>query len=549
MRESRALEREKRREHVVNFKLHELEREEVDVLVIGSGIAGLYTALKLSSLGQVLVLTKEKKREGSSDLAQGGIAAVFSKDDTPEQHLQDTMKAGAGLCNEEIVSLLVHDGPKRIKDLIAWGVPFDRDRGALSLAREGAHSRERVLHAGGDATGRKIQEVLERNALLSGIQVKEHSFAIDLLIAQGRAIGALYLDLKSGKLKAILAPVVILATGGLGRLYQYTSNPFVATGDGVAMAYRAGLSVLDMEFIQFHPTTLYRPGKESFLISEAVRGEGAFLRNGEGRRFMDQYHPLEELAPRDVVARAMFMEMKREFSSHLYLDLISMGREKIERRFPTIYRRCKEEGLDIASEWIPVRPAAHYAMGGVRVNRDGETGVEGLYACGEVASTGAHGANRLASNSLMEALVFGARVAQHVEGAFPSLKERYSFYNLEYSALKEGADHLEEDLEEMRHQINRIMEEELGIVRHGQGLLRALKELKGYRDSLDYMSLDAPFLELKNIVTVALLITRGAFRREESRGGHYRLDYPQTSSLWKRHLAQSLSSLAKEVVL
>src|SRR5215467_4269531 len=387
---------------------------EADFLVIGAGVAGLRAAIELVPAGRVLVLVKREIADSSTQYAQGGIAAALSDEDEISLHLQDTLAAGDGLCNETAARVLVEDAPGRIEELIAWGTQFDRDGTKLTFGREGAHSRNRILHAHGDSTGREIQRSLYAKAqTLPEISVREFEFSTDLLTDGSRVRGVRVID-ERGQENTICASAVLLATGGMGQLYLNTTNPTVATADGVAMAYRAGAEVSDLEFVQFHPTALYLKKAPRFLLSEALRGEGAYLRNMELLRFMAKYHPMAELAPRDVVARAIVHELEttRAADPVVYLDLTHLNPDHVRARFPRIHATCLEYNIDIATDLIPIRPAAHYAMGGVRTDLDAKTSVAGLYAAGEVASTGVHGANRLASNSLLEGLVFGARAGK-----------------------------------------------------------------------------------------------------------------------------------------
>src|ERR1017187_555135 len=389
---------------------------ETDFIVVGAGIAGLRASVELASAGRVLCLAKREVTESNTQYAQGGIAAALSDDDEVSLHLDDTLKAGDGLCIEAAARILVEEGPARIEELIEWGTEFNRTGTKIAFTREGAHSRNRVLHAHGDSTGREIGRALYLKAkALKPIEFREFEFTTELLLQDGRAIGVRVLD-NAGQLHEIHASSVLLATGGLGQVYSDTTNPQVATGDGVAMAHRAGAEISDMEFVQFHPTALYLKNAPRFLLSEALRGEGGYLRNLELQRFMHKYHEMGELAPRDVVARAIAheLEITRRPDAVVYLDLMHLNSETVRKRFPTIYATCMQYNVDIAEELIPIRPAAHHSMGGVRPDRDERTSIPGLYAAGEVACTGVHGANRLASNSLLEGLVYGARAAQNM---------------------------------------------------------------------------------------------------------------------------------------
>ena len=392
-------------------ELDRLPSLESDFLIVGSGIAGLFAAYKAGQLGSVLVVTKQRAEDSNTEMAQGGIAAAVDETDSPVQHLEDTLEAGAGLCDARAVEILVTEGPLRVMELVELGVRFDREGSAWDLGREGAHRRRRILHAS-DATGGEIARALIRECRSNPrITLREGCFLVDFLRSapSGRCVGALMLDNQSGGFMVCRAPVVIVATGGAGQLYQNTTNPAVATGDGAAAAYRAGAELVDMEFVQFHPTALAMPNAPHFLISEAVRGEGALLRNVRGERFMPRYHQMADLAPRDVVTRAIVREMQETQADHVFLDISQLEPDRFQARFPNICSTCRQYGLDLDKGSIPVAPATHYIMGGIRTGADGETNIPGLYACGEAACNGVHGANRLASNSLLEGLVFGAR--------------------------------------------------------------------------------------------------------------------------------------------
>lgn len=519
--------------YLVNFDVRQLPQEEWDYVVLGSGIAGLYTAYTAGRRGAgVAVLTKHTVLDSNTDKAQGGIAAALGKDDSPRLHLEDTLSAGAGLCAEEAVRILVGEGPRRVKELIALGARFDSSNGRLSLGREGAHSRHRVLHAGGDATGAEIQRILtERTAGLPGVRVLERHFAVDLLVKEGVCYGVLAYSVEEKRLKVFWGRTVVLATGGLGQLYEHTTNPVVATGDGVAMAYRAGAEVMDMEFVQFHPTVLNLPGAPRFLISEAVRGEGGVLRNSRGERFMPRYHALAELAPRDVVVRAILKEMDETGTETVFLDVTHLDQEKVAERFPTIYRTCRELGLDPAAEPIPVAPAAHYMMGGVKTNLHGETGISGLYACGEAACAGVHGANRLASNSLLDGLVFGKRIVDHSR----TLRRRRKPFPGEFGCarLKAPAD---VDYAELRRSLRRVMQKCAGAVREERGLKEAFAFFQKWAHLFDHSAEGWDRMEVHNMLEVGRLIVQAALLRPESRGGHYRLDYPETVREWQKHI-------------
>jgi L-aspartate oxidase len=518
---------------------------EVDYLVIGSGIAGLTFALETAQHGSTLILTKKNRAESNTNYAQGGIAGVMSGEDEVTLHARDTLIAGAGLCHPEAVEALVTEGPERIRELIRLGAQFNMERDAdgnarLALGREGGHSRNRIVHAA-DHTGWEIERtLLAAIKHAPSLQILEHYFVMDLSLSEEegarRCVGALALDTTTGEVHAFRAKAVLLATGGCGCVYRHTTNPAIATGDGVAMAWRIGATVANMEFIQFHPTTLYHPQGQSFLISEAVRGEGGILRTADGSTFMERYHPLGELAPRDIVARAIHAERLKRGEPCVFLDITHLKADFIRRRFPTIYERCRQLGLDITREPIPVVPAAHYMCGGVQTDLHGQTSVPGLFAAGEVSCTGVHGANRLASNSLLEASVFGHRAALQ---AIP-LSRR------EYGEPMEGVESRESRVESdpaiIRTQVARlqsVMNDHVGIVRNDRDLGMAEREVRAIgemaerlvRDSLP----DPDLYELRNMSTVALLIIQSARLRKESRGLHYTTDYPETDDInWKR---------------
>jgi len=513
----------------------------VDSLVIGSGIAGLRAAIELAASGRVLVVSKAGLTESATQYAQGGIAAALSDDDEISLHLEDTLKAGDGLCLQAAVRVLVEEGPRRIQELLDWGARFDREGTTLAFTREGAHSRSRVLHAQGDSTGREIIRALfARARSLGGIEFLSNFFTIDLLLDNGRVWGVRYLDEQTGSIQQLEAGKVLLATGGLGQVYAETTNPAVATGDGVAIAYRAAAVLADLEFVQFHPTALYAKGAPRFLLTEALRGEGARLVNTSLERFMRHYHDDAELAPRDVVSRAIVTEMQRTGSEFVYLDLTELDPAHVQRRFPRIHQVCQQYNLEITADLIPVRPAAHYAMGGVLTDLRGRTNIPGLYAAGEVACTGVHGANRLASNSLLEGLVFGARVGQAMREEKPGRRRSRAAPQSQSAAPAANSTEpapatLERELGKLTADIQAVMWNKVGIVRTGRELQEACQHFEDFRPP----PLAAPnrqAYELINLRDVARIITQCALAREESRGSHYRKDFPmRNDTRWARH--------------
>lgn len=496
---------------------------ETDFVVIGAGIAGLRAAIELAEAGRVLVLAKKEVTESATQYAQGGIAAALSDEDEVSIHLQDTLVAGDGLCNPEAARVLVEEGPERIDELIHWGTQFDRSGTKLEFTREGAHSRNRILHAHGDSTGREILRALYAKAkTLHKISVCEFEFSTDLRVENGRVTGV-HLIHDKGQHELVDASAVLLATGGLGQVYRDTTNPAVATGDGVAMAFRAGAEISDMEFVQFHPTALYLKKAPRFLLSEALRGEGAYLRNLEMDRFMPKYHPMGELAPRDVVARAIVheMEVSRAKEPVVYLDLTHLDPDHIQKRFPRIYWTCMQYNIDITTDLIPIRPAAHYAMGGVRTDLDGRTNLPGLYAAGEAAATGVHGANRLASNSLLEGLVFGARAGRTMRNQLKTTSQ----HKLDKPKATAATSSSPNNPDILLTEIQDLMWRDVGIVRDGAGLRRALHNLERIGANLS-QAISRRDHEVRNVHLVGSLIARSALAREESRGAHYRTDFP-----------------------
>jgi len=511
---------------------------ETDYIVVGAGVAGLRAAIELAAAGRVLVLAKNELTESATQYAQGGVAVALSDEDEISLHLQDTLDAGDGLSNPEAARVLVEEGPARIQELIDWGTEFDRQGTKLTFTREGAHSRSRILHAHGDSTGREIGRALYAKATtLKHISFWEWEFTADLCVRDGRVAGIRVMN-EEGKARKVHAHAVLLATGGLGQVYRETTNPGVATGDGVAMAFRAGTELQDMEFVQFHPTALYVKKAPRFLLSEALRGEGACLRNAEMQRFMPKYHEMAELAPRDVVARAIAheLEVSRLADPVVYLDLTHLDPSHLAARFPRIHATCLQYNIDIGTDLIPVRPAAHYAMGGVRTDLHGRTSLPGLYAAGEAACTGVHGANRLASNSLLEGLVYGARAGATIREEAQLRHSNPDHATAKCEAAAENPGTREgRGAEEIIRAVRDLAWKNIGVVRTGSGLRQAIEQLEKWRSCLPAMT-GRRQCEAKNIFQTALLIARSALARQESRGAHYRLDYPShNDARFKKH--------------
>lgn len=502
-----------------------------DVLILGGGVAGLSAAIVAGAHADVLVITKDSLKSSNTAVAQGGVAAVLGTDDSFDSHVDDTIVVGCGLCEMDAVRTVVTEGPERIRELIEWGGTFDRSGQNLHLTLEGGHSQKRVVHANGDRTGLEVQRTLiEKTREQKRVRIVEHAFAVDLMIVDGRCVGAYFA--KGRRQFAVLARRTILATGGAGQIYRETTNPEIATGDGIAMALRAGLEVRDMEFVQFHPTTLYVAGAARHLITEAVRGEGGYLRDQRGERFMIHYHPDAELAPRDVVSRSILRHQLAVGGGHVFLDLRHLGDEHLRRRFPSLISVCALYGIDAAKDLIPVQPSAHYLMGGIPTDLDGATEMPGLYACGETASSGLHGANRLASNSLLEGLVFGRRagLAQLTEPPAPA--------TLPPCRLPERP--LDPALINVRDMINSVrslMWREVGVLRSGESLATASQRLKDW-SSYAYQTgfTHREGWELINILMTGRSIVESAKIRCESRGAHFRSDYPERNdSQWCKH--------------
>jgi L-aspartate oxidase len=505
-----------------------------DYIIVGSGIAGLYIALLAIERGSVLILTKGSIDDCNTKYAQGGIAVAMGKDDSPELHFKDTMAAGGGLCDAEAVRILTDEAADCIADLIKSGVPFDTLDGEITLTREAAHSVSRIMHAGGDATGEHIEVTLSRHVRSTPTKILENCLASEILVQNGKVTGVRSLDCRTGSTEEYGCQFLILATGGAGKLFKYTTNSDVVTGDGVALAFEAGAEISDIEFFQFHPTVLRLPGVAPFLISEAVRGEGGILRNVEGRRFMPDYVAEAELAPRDIVARSIVYEMKKTHSDRVFLDVTHLSPRLITTRFPHIYRFCLDHGLDITKGLIPVAPAAHYLMGGVKVNTWGETNIPGLFAVGETACTGVHGANRLASNSLLESVVFSKRVVQRTEMTDPPRhREERSDEAISYGLPSREA--LPKVPRFNLPNLQSLIWDKVGIIRSGKSLEEAAGILATWEGLLSQPS-DRPSYELNNLVLCARLVTEAALLRKESRGAHFRTDFPQTSPEWQQHI-------------
>lgn len=499
-----------------------------DYLILGSGIAGMFTALVASEFGKVTLATKSKLIESNTRYAQGGIAAATSEEDTPESHYEDTLQAGAGLCDVESVVALTKEATARILDLTKYGVAFDQENGEFARGLEGAHSRARVLHAGGDRTGAAIASALSQAIRRSSVRVVEDAFATELVKEDETCAGANLL--LGGRIQRLGAKHTVLATGGAGQLFRFTTNPPVATGDGLALAFRIGAPLEDLEFFQFHPTALQAPGVPTFLISEAVRGEGGILRNLAGERFMGRYDTRLELASRDIVSRAILSEMAREGASHVWLDVRHFDSTDFAHRFPTIDAFCRAQGIELPHSLIPVAPAAHYMMGGIKTDSWGRTGVPGLYACGETACTGVHGANRLASNSLLEGVVFARRVVEaSVRGEAAAVQENDELH-VEVD-LENAAGHTQPRVAELQS----LMWENVGIRRSGPGLSEALEKFLSWSGWTPSSTSQAEH-ELANRVLVGRLMAQAALAREESRGSHYRTDFPIQDAAWRRRI-------------
>ena len=528
--------------YLVSFHPKHIPHHFVDVLVVGGGIAGMRATMAIDPKLSTLVVTKDRLQESNSSYAQGGIAGVLAPDDQIEYHVADTLAAGGDLCDPAIVEMVIREAPEHIRQLIEWGTEFDRDEGEIVLGREGGHSHNRIAHALGDATGKEIMRaMIERARKELGAQIWQNTFTIDLLTHEGECRGALVWNQHHGR-TFIWAKQTILCTGGAGQVYRETTNPLVATGDGQAIAYRAGAELLDMEFMQFHPTVLYIAGSSRSLITEAIRGEGALLLDANGQRFMPEYDPRAELAPRDVVSQAINERMNKTHHPCVYLDLSPLDPAYAKKRFPGIAKRCAEFGIDITLDRIPVRPGAHYMIGGVKVDDFGSTSLPRLWASGEVTSSGLHGANRLASNSLLEGLVYGARAGEAASAAALTEPDTYQAIPLINAPVPPQIEPL--DLQDIRNSLKSLMWRAAGVLREGSKLDEALQSIDSWCCYVLPRQLNDPEgWELQNMLIVARVMIAAALRREESRGVHLRSDFPeQDDKRWQRRLGTSRSS-------
>ncbi|MEK7469404.1 MAG: L-aspartate oxidase [Planctomycetota bacterium] len=533
--------------YLTNFDARRIPWRSTDILIIGGGVAGLRAAVEAGKKARVLLVMKKTLHDSNTEWAQGGVAAALDRGDSIASHVRDTLDAGKGIANARVVRTVIKEGAQRVKELIAWGTQFDRSSGEIRFAREGGHSRARILHAHGDATGAEIARALiERVKAQPNVEVLESAFVLDLVVKGGRCCGALVVG-GDGAKSGIAAGATILATGGCGQLYRETTNPEVATGDGLAIAHRAGAELEDMEFVQFHPTALYIAGAARALMSEAVRGEGALLRDRLKRRFMPDYHPDAELAPRDTVSRAIVRQMRATSDTQVYLDLTHLPATKIRERFPGLAKLCRSFGLDIARDPIPVRPAAHYMVGGVKTDLRGRTSLPGLWAAGECGCAEFHGANRLGSNSLLEGLVTGVRAANDAlrqtggqagrRAGGPASRRNAAISLTANDSQSTGEGLPPVDVVDLRASLKALMWREVGVERDGDGLRRALQTIdfwKKYVLPREFSTVAG--WELQNMLTVSGIVAKCALARDESRGTHYRTDFPETDDKkWKRH--------------
>jgi L-aspartate oxidase len=522
--------------YLVAFSPKRMPHRFTDVLIIGGGLAGLRAALAVDPSLSVLVISKSNLRQSNSAYAQGGIASVLDPEDRFEDHIADTLTAGCGLCDENVVAMVVREAPSHIAELVDFGVHFDQQAGGLALGREGGHSHHRIVHALGDATGKEVMRAVIDCALARpNIEVWENAFTLDLLTHDGACRGALVWSASHGK-TMVWAKQTILCTGGAGQIYRETTNPDVATGDGLAIGYRAGAELRDMEFMQFHPTVLYIAGSSRNLITEAVRGEGAYLVDRLGHRFMPDYDSRAELAPRDVVSRAIVAQMEKTRHPSVYLDLSHLKHINVRERFPGIAAMCAEFGIDIAEDWIPVRPGAHYMIGGLTVDLEGRTTLPGLWAAGEVTSSGLHGANRLASNSLLEGLVYGAHAGANASEVALGLPDSYRVLTLSNPAVEEAAEPL--DLADIRNSLKSLMWRAAGVRRDAEALIEAGENIDRWCRYVLLRQFRHPEgWELQNMLTVSRIVIAAALARQETRGVHVRLDFPDLDDAnWKRRI-------------
>ncbi len=527
--------------YLVNFHAKKQPHYFTDVLIVGGGLAGLRAANELGDDVQSIVVTKDRLQESNSRYAQGGIASVWGPEDKFENHVEDTIAAGGNFCDESVVDMVVREAPERISELIEWGTNFDRRDGKLMLGREGGHSHQRIIHALGDATGKEIMRaVIKRTRSKPNVQIWEQAYTIDLLTQDGRCMGAVISRQEQAPV-LVWAKQTIVCTGGCGQVYRETTNPVVATGDGHAIAYRAGARLRDMEFMQFHPTVLYIAGSSRTLITEAVRGAGAHLIDCNDQRFMEDYDHRMELAPRDVVSQSIVQQMAKTQHPCVYLTLQHMSPERVREEFPGFCAACEDFGLDATRDPIPVRPGAHYMVGGVEVDVDGRTSVAGLWAAGEVTSSGLHGANRLASNSLLEGLVYGVRAGELAAQAAREMPDDYSASRIEYTQRRKPSTSI--DIADIRNSVQSLMWRQVGVQRSAEELRAALEQIESYSHYVLQRTFDCEAgWELQNLLTVSHLIAESALARQESRGVHYRTDFPQTDDKrWRLHLPFELN--------
>ena len=525
--------------YLVPFHPKDVAHRFTDVLIIGGGLAGLRAANAVSSSNSLMIVTKDQLQQSNSNYAQGGIAGVMHPEDNFENHIQDTLTAGGSLCDQDIVDMVIKEAPDRIRELMQWGTNFDRNSGELSLGREGGHSHHRILHALGDSTGKEIiRAMIQWTRKLRNVSILENTFTLDLLTEDGICRGALIRQ--NNEMIMVWAKQTILCTGGAGQLYRESTNPSVATADGHALAYRAGAELSDMEFMQFHPTVLYIAGSSRNLITEAMRGEGAYLVDNNGHRFMNEYDQRGELAPRDVVSQAIVSQMEKKRHPCVYLDLAHLNASYVTGRFPGIARTCDKFGINITSDRIPVRPGAHYMIGGVTVDAQGRTTLPGLWAAGEVSASGLHGANRLASNSLLESLVFGAHAGKGASDAASQMQDHYEAYQISNPNIASTNEIM--DLPDITNSLKSLMWRFVGVRRQADTLKEALETIDRWRRYVlpaQFTSLQG--WELQNMLTVARIMVDAAFQREESRGVHLRTDFPGLDDNWDRHLRISKS--------